>query len=820
MSIIKYEIKPRGDMVNSRFTKKANEALESSKKVCKELGGLYIGTEHLLLGILSTDCVGSKILNEKGVFYNDCLKRIRDALPNEARKHSLEELSPRAKRAIEGASQVSKRFGGRFIGSEHILYSICNEPDSFGARILISLEINLQSIKTEITSFLDTFGTEQKNEKVPNAGSAILTYGKNLNKLALCGGCDPLYKRDGELSRLMQILTRRTKNNPCLIGEPGVGKTAIVEGLAEKIVRGEVPRELADKTVISLDLSSMVAGAKYRGEFEERLKNVLNEVKSNRSIILFIDEIHTIVGAGAAEGAVDAANIIKPSLARGEIQLIGATTISEYRKHIEKDSALERRFQPIIIKEPSESDAIDILLGLREKYEEFHGVKITNEAIKQAVLLSKRYIGDRFLPDKAIDLIDEACSRVKMKHQHKTPKMREYEKKIVDLSRDKENAIAAQNFELASRLRDDEIGYKIAYNKEKAKRERLISKASLKITEHDIGGIVTLWTGIPVVAAENNEALELSQLERKLANDVCGQGKATRAVADAITRARVGLKNPKKPLGSFLFLGPTGVGKTLLAKSIAKNVFGSESNIIRIDMSEYMEKHSVSRLIGAPPGYVGYDEGGQLSSAVRLKPYSVVLFDEIEKAHKDVYNILLGILDEGILTDSQGRTVDFKNTILILTSNIGAKSITEPKRLGFSEAKSDEVEYENVKSKIQGALKAEFNPEFLNRLDEIVIFNQLTKADIGKICKSLLNEVKETALGVGITLDVKQNAIDYLAEKSFDKLYGARPLRRTITNMLENPLSKKIASGEIKRGDTVLVELKGGELVIKSAVAT
>ena len=806
--------------MNSRFTKKANEVLNASKKAAKELGGLYIGTEHLLLGILSTDCVGSKILKEKGIYYDACLKKIKGIDSVATKKHSLEELSPRAKRVIEGASQLAKRFGGRFIGSEHILYSICNEPDSFGARVLISLEINLQGLKTEITSFLDTFNNEQKNEKQPNVGSALLLYGKNLNKLALQGGCDPLFKRDNELTRLMQILTRRTKNNPCLIGEPGVGKTAIIEGLAEKIVRGEVTKELADKTIISLDLSSMVAGAKYRGEFEERLKNVLNEVKSNSSIILFIDEIHTIVGAGAAEGAVDAANIIKPALARGEIQLIGATTITEYRKHIEKDSALERRFQPIIINEPSENDAIDILLGLREKYEEFHGVKITNEAIKQAVLLSKRYIGDRFLPDKAIDLIDEACSRVKMKHQHKSPKLREYERKITDLSREKENAIAAQNFELASKLRDDEIGYKIAYNKERAKRERLISKSSLKITEQDIGAIVTLWTGIPVVTAGKDESLELCQLEKRLAHDVCGQEKATKAVADSITRARVGLKNPKKPLGSFLFLGPTGVGKTLLAKSIAKNVFGSEASIIRLDMTEYMEKHSVSRLIGAPPGYIGHDEGGQLSLAVRLKPYSVVLFDEIEKAHKDVYNILLGILDEGILTDSQGRTVDFKNTILILTSNIGAKSITEPKKLGFGESKSDEVEYESIKSKIQGALKAEFNPEFLNRLDEIIIFNQLNKKDITKICKNLINEVKENAFSVGITLDIKESAIAYLAEKSFDKLYGARPLRRTITNMLENPLSKKIALGEIKKGDTVLIELSNGELVIKAGIAT
>ena len=802
--------------MNNRFTKKANEVLSASKKAAKESGSLYIGTEHLLLGILSTECIGAKILKEKGVTRELCIKNMQGAIHQEKKSDCLEELTPRAKRVLEGASHTAKRFGGEFVGSEHILFSICNETDSYGAKLLISLEINLQSIKSEISSFLDIFSTEEKNEKQPSASSALTQFGRNLNKLAITRGFDPLLKRENELSRLMQILTRRTKNNPCLIGEPGVGKTAIIEGLAEKIVKGDVPKELASKTIISLDLSSMVAGAKYRGEFEERLKNVLNEVKSSSSVILFIDEIHTIVGAGAAEGAVDAANIIKPALARGEIQLIGATTISEYRKHIEKDSALERRFQPILVNEPSENDAIEILMGLREKYEEFHGVKITNEAIKQAVLLSKRYIGDRFLPDKAIDLIDEACSRVKMKHSHKSPKLREYEAKILALSREKENAIASQSFELASKLRDDEISYKIAYNKEKSKRERLLSKASLKITENDIGQIVTLWRGIPVNTASECEGKELCQLEKKLSYDVCGQTNAVKAVSDAILRARVGLKSAHRPLGSFLFLGPTGVGKTLLAKSIAKNVFGSEDNIIRFDMSEYMEKHSVSRLIGAPPGYIGHDEGGQLSSAVRLKPYSVVLFDEIEKAHRDIYNVLLGILDEGILTDAQGRTVDFKNTILILTSNIGAKSITEPKRLGFGEAKSDEMEYESIKSKINDALKLEFNPEFLNRLDEIIIFNQLSKNDIVKICKGLLNEVKSNAKCIGITLDIKESAVLHLAEKSFNKLYGARPLRRIITALLENPLSKKIASGEIKRGDTVLIELLDGEISINA----
>lgn len=800
-------------MIN-RFTKKAQLVLGESKKIANELGHSYIGTEHLLLGILSTDCVGCKILNEKKVYYQDVLSKLGKSSMQEYEKALVDDLTPKCKRVIEGASIVAKRFGGKFIGSEHLLYSICEQGDSYAAKLLISLEINLQIIRGEIGSFLDTFNIDEKQDKGRGLTGVLANYGKNLNQLDKEGRFDPLFAREKEISRLIQILSRRTKNNPCLIGEPGVGKTAIVEGLATKINRGEVPRTLYGKTILTLDLSSMIAGAKYRGEFEERLRSVINEVKSNPSIILFIDELHTIIGAGAAEGAVDAANIIKPALARGEIQLIGATTITEYRKHIEKDSALERRFQPIMIEEPSVEDTIKILQGLKGRYEEFHNVKISNDAINQAVYLSKRYINDRFFPDKAIDLIDEACSRAKMKHLYKSPKLREYEAKIKDLSEKKENAILSQNFELASKIRDDEISYKRLYSKEKEKRDKLLSHADIRICENDIADIVTLWTGVPVSKANKTESKELLGLEEKLSSDVIGQEEAISAVCDCIRRGRVGLKNPMRPLGSFLFLGPTGVGKTELAKSIAKHVFGSSKSFIRLDMSEYMEKHSVSKLIGSPPGYVGFDEGGRLTSLVRLNPYSVVLFDEIEKAHPDIYNILLQILEDGILTDSQGRVVNFKNTIMILTSNIGAKNITEPKNLGFSENKSKELEYENIKLKINNALKTEFNPEFLNRLDEIVIFNQLDIENIKVICKNMLSEVKGLAKGIGIKLEFEPSAIELLANKSYDKIYGARPLRRTIMSLIENPLSKKILDNEINEGSSVLVKSDDDEIVL------
>ncbi len=801
-------------MVN-RFTQKAQAVLTNANKCSRELGSSYIGTEHLLLGILKTDCIGCKLLNDKRIFYNDVLDKIIDFKTDNLSKGHENELSPKCKNVIEGASIVAKRFSSKFIGSEHLLYSICEQNECYASKILISLEISLSLLKNEISAFLDSFTIDEKADKSRIPTGAIAIYGKNLNQAAKEGKIDPLIGREKELVRLIQILSRRSKNNPCLIGEPGVGKTAIIEGLADKINVGDVPKNLADKIIISLDLSSMIAGAKYRGEFEERLKSVINEVKNNDSIILFIDELHTIVGAGAAEGAVDAANIIKPALARGEIQLIGATTISEYRKHIEKDAALERRFQPVIVNEPTEEETIKILMGLKDKYEEFHNVKISPEAIKIAVRLSKRYINDRFLPDKAVDLIDEACARVKMKHNHKSVKLIEYEKKIKALSCEKEKAILSQNFELASKLRDDEISCKLQYNKEKEKRNKVLSKTDAKITENDIAEIVTLWTSIPVSKINDTEGKDLIKLEEKLSSDIIGQDEAIKKICDSIRRGRVGLKSPTRPIGSFLFLGPTGVGKTELAKSIAKNVFGSHRSFIRLDMSEYMEKHSVSKLIGSPPGYIGYDEGGKLTSHVRLKPYSVVLFDEIEKAHSDIYNILLQILEDGALTDSQGRTVDFKNTIIILTSNIGAKSITDPKRLGFVEDSSKELEYKSIQSSINSALKSEFNPEFLNRIDEVIIFNKLDLSSICKICKNMLKEVSSLAKNIGIEVEFDDGAIKHIAKKSYDNTYGARPLRRNIVNLVESPLSKKILENEFSSGNSVKVFYKDDEIVLE-----
>ncbi|MBQ4510067.1 MAG: ATP-dependent Clp protease ATP-binding subunit, partial [Clostridia bacterium] len=624
--------------------------------------------------------------------------------------------------------------------------------ESVASRILSSMGVNLILLKNEIATFLDSAASSQKNDKREIPSCPVLSqYGKNLNLLAMENKIDPLFCRDDEVLRLIQILSRRTKNNPCLIGEPGVGKTSIVEGLAKRIVDKDVPSDLLNKTVVCLDLSSMVAGAKYRGEFEERMKSVLNELKNSENLILFIDEIHTIVGAGSAEGALDASNIIKPSLARGHIQVIGATTTKEYRRYIEKDSALERRFQPVLVNEPSKAEAGKILFGLRERYEIHHGVKISDDAIIGAVNLSVRYINDRFLPDKAIDLIDEASSYVKIKNMEYSTRLKELDLKLKELFEKKEKAILDEDFSLASDIRDEEIKCRLEYNKEKSRVEKKSNESAPVVTYEDIAYTVTKWTNIPVSRMTQGEEDMLRNLESRLKERVIGQDDAIKVIANAIKRGRIGLKNPKRPIGAFLFLGPTGVGKTELCRAISEVVFGSENNIIRLDMSEYMEKHSVSRLIGSPPGYVGYEDGGQLSEAVKSKPYSLVLFDEIEKAHSEVYNILLQIMDEGALTDSQGRKIDFKNTILIMTSNIGAKSIIEPKKLGFGDNRDNENE--KMKAQINDALKREFNPEFLNRLDEIVIFNKLSKDDIKEISKVMLDEVKSLALGVGIMLN-------------------------------------------------------------------
>lgn len=795
-------------MVN-RFTKKAQDALQNAKKCAEKAGHTYIGSEHLLIGILSTDCVGSKILEEKNVTYNEVYAKVIEISGAGSFSNlSGGELTPKSKRIIESSSLCAKKFKSKFIGSEHILFAICEDNESVASKILSSMGINLQVLKNEITTFLDSTVTTTKNDKKEVPFCPILSqFGKNLNTLAMENKLDPLFCRDDEVLRLIQILSRRTKNNPCLIGEPGVGKTSIVEGLARKIVDKDVPSMLLNKIVVSLDLSSMVAGAKYRGEFEERMKGVLNELKSSENLILFIDEIHTIVGAGSAEGALDASNIIKPSLARGQIQVIGATTTKEYRKYIEKDSALERRFQPILVNEPTKEDTKRILFGLRERYENHHGVKISDDAIEGAINLSVRYINDRFLPDKAIDLIDESASFVKIKNLESSSKLKSIDEKLKELFNKKEQAILDEDFSLASDIRDEEIEYKIEYHKEETRIKKNNTDIIPTVTYEDVANTVTKWTSVPISKMTQNEEENLKNLESILRQQVIGQDDAIKTVASAIKRGRIGLKNPKRPIGTFLFLGPTGVGKTKLCHAICESVFGSDNNIIKLDMSEYSEKHSISRLIGSPPGYVGYEDGGRLSDAVRNKPYSLVLFDEIEKAHSDIYNILLQIMDEGVLTDSHGRKIDFKNTIIILTSNIGAKSIIEPKKLGFFDGMSNENE--KMKFQINDELKREFNPEFLNRLDEVVIFNRLSENDIQKICRIMLDEVKSLALGIGINLEIDSSLCEYIGKMGYDKQYGARPLRRLITNTVENELSSKILECEIKRGDYVTAYFDG-----------
>ncbi len=799
----------------SHFTKKAEAVINSSKKCAEATGSAYIGTEHLLLGILDTDCAGCKLLEEKRIYYKELFERLVDVPQLVVERILLpEELSPKYKKIIEASGNIARRFNSSLIGTEHLLYAICDEADCCGARMLISMGVSLSVLKNDISSYLSSFtGNERKDVASINGCPVLSTYGKNLNALARQGKYDPLIGREDEVDRLIQTLSRRTKNNPCLIGEPGVGKTAIVEGLAQKINERDVPENLFNKIIVSLDLSSMIAGAKYRGEFEERMRGVLNEVRNNSSIILFIDEIHTIIGAGAAEGAVDAANIFKPALARSQVQLIGATTVSEYRKHIEKDPALERRFQPIIIEEPSKEKSLNILFGLRERYEDFHKVKITDGAIHEAVSLSIRYLNDRFLPDKAIDLIDEGCSLIKLRGTSKSPKIKELEAEIKLLEKKREALIQNERLDSALNLKQELQDLKLSLKKELERNGNLNHNPTPTLTAENISEIITKWTKIPVSRLKKSENEELLSLEDNLKKIIIGQDSAITSVCASIKRSRMGLKSPKRPIGTFMFLGPTGVGKTELARAISKELFGSSDALIRLDMSEYMEKHSVSRLIGAPPGYIGYDEGGQLTSRVRLKPYSVVLFDEIEKAHNDVYNILLQILDNGTLTDSQGRNIDFKNTIIILTSNIGVKDSMDHKRLGFTQENDSSA---SMKSDITEALKNEFSTEFLNRLDEIVFFNKLTMSDTKKICGLMLNELKDLASASGITLDFDDSLLEYIAKKSFDERYGARPIRRSIMSLVENPLCEKILSGEINNTDTVLVFSEKDEVRFKT----
>ena len=729
-------------------------------------------------------------------------------------------FTPRTKRVVEIGFLEAKRRGQNFIGTEHILLGILREGENVAVRVLLNLGIDPQKLLSDISKLLDddtmgSGGSSKATNPKYSATPILNQFGRDLTEMAREGKVDPVIGRDEEIERVIQILSRRTKNNPCLIGEPGVGKTAIAEGLAQKIVESNIPEILKDKRVVTLDLSSMVAGAKYRGEFEDRLKKALEEIRKAGNVILFIDEMHTIIGAGAAEGAIDASNILKPLLARGEIQVIGATTLNEYRKHVEKDSALERRFQPITVGEPSEEEAVKILKGLRDKYEAHHRVKITDDAIVAAVKLSVRYITDRFLPDKAIDLIDEAASKVRLKSFTAPPDLKDLEDRIARLKKEKEDAIMSQEFEKAAKFRDEEQELKTELNQAKENWTHSNQIKDQAVTEEEIASIVSGWTGIPVRKIAEEDAEKLIKLEGVLHQRVIGQEEAVKAISKAIRRGRVGIKDPKRPIGSFIFLGPTGVGKTELCKTLAEALFGNENALIRVDMSEYMEKHSVSKLIGSPPGYVGYEEGGQLTEKIRRKPYSVLLFDEIEKAHMDVFNILLQILEDGRLTDSQGRVINFKNTVIIMTSNVGARLITEPKKLGFaSDSLQKATTYKDMKNNVMGELKKTFKPEFLNRVDEVIVFHPLDKEHIKQIVELMLNTLNERLKQNNISIEVSDEAKGLLASKGFDEVYGARPLRRAIQNMLEDKLAEDILENKLLPGDKAVVTVEGEELVI------
>ncbi len=822
------QLKGRFSYMASRFTQKAQAVLNLALQSAAELGHTYIGSEHLLLGLLKEGTgVAFHYLSEYGVD----TEKVRDSVIQFSGMGSPSSLSgadmtPRTKNIIEGSLYEAQKAGQDYIGTEHLLLSLLNERDSVAVRILENLDVPVNELRGELVTFLgnaapreSSSGTRLEGGKEKDkSGKGSLTsaptlknFGRDLTALAKAGGIDPIIGRDRETERLIQILSRRTKNNPCLIGEPGVGKTAVVEGLAQRIVSGNIPENLREKSIITLDIASMIAGAKYRGEFEERFKNVMAEVQKNPDLILFIDEIHTIIGAGAAEGAVDAANIIKPALARGEMQVIGATTISEYRKHIEKDAALERRFQSVLVGEPSKEETLAILGGLRDKYEAHHKVKISNDALEAAVNLSVRYITDRFLPDKAIDLIDEAASRLRISAHTSPPDLKSLEERIKALSREKEEAISAQNFEAAAHLRDEEALAKKEYDEKKQAWERGKDKGLLTVESADIADVVTQWTGIPVNRLLEEESEKLLRLEEVLKAHVIGQDDAVEAVARAIRRGRMGLKDPRRPVGSFIFMGPTGIGKTELAKALAEVMFGDASSMIRLDMSEYMEKHSVSKLIGSPPGYVGFEEGGQLTEKIRRKPYSVVLFDEIEKAHPDVFNILLQVLEDGILTDSQGRHVDFRNAILILTSNVGAGELGAGKALGFT-AEDPATDVEAQKARMLSALKGTFRPEFLNRIDDIIVFHPLGEEDIEAIASLMLEEVKGRIAELGIHITFEKSVKTLLAKEGFDPLYGARPLRRAIVRMVEDALSGQMLEGHIKSGDHVVALAKDGKL--------
>ena len=824
-------------MFENRFTESAQNAINLAAESAMELGHNYVGTEHMLLGLIKEgDGVAAKILESNDINEENVTEAIREMLgTGESVKEMPNSFTPRTKYVVQRSAVEARRLGHNYVGTEHLLIALLRETSSIAAKILISLGANPQKLYSDVLNMLSDddgeaigngsqyggygqYGTGDNSEKQSGRSQksdcpTLMKFGRDLTQMAREGKLDPIIGRDKAIERVIQILSRRSKNNPCLIGEPGVGKTAVAEGLAQKIANGEVPEILKDKRVITLEMSSMLAGAKYRGEFEERLKKAMDEIRKSGKIILFIDELHTIIGAGAAEGAIDAANILKPALSRGEIQIVGATTLGEYRKYIEKDAALERRFQPITLDEPTPEETLEILKGIRDKYEAHHRVKISDKALEAAVNLSIRYISDRFLPDKAIDLIDEAASRLKLKNMTAPPDVREIEEKIEAVKAEKEAAITTQEYERAAKLRDDEksLREKLHETKENWSKDNVNSDS--EVTENEIAEIISLWTGIPVKTLEESESERLLRLEEILHSRVVGQDEAVKAVAKAIRRGRVGLKDPKRPIGSFIFLGPTGVGKTELSKALAEAMFGDEDSIIRVDMSEYMEKHSVSKMVGSPPGYVGFDEGGQLTDKVRTKPYSVILFDEIEKAHPDVFNILLQILEDGILTDSQGRRVDFRNTIIIMTSNLGARLITGgvTKQLGFSAMDDDaesERDYAQIKEDVLGELKQAFKPEFLNRVDEIIVFHKLTKSNINEIAVKMLESLGNRLRDNGITAEFTESAVEKISENGFDDNYGARPLRRAIQSDIEDMVAESMLEGKIKPGDAVTIDYK------------
>lgn len=806
------------------FTEKANKSLNAAVKAAEDLGHTYIGSEHILLGLLSdTSTVAGAVLAAHNITYADIEEELKRSIgvgvPTELQP---DDFTPRSKNILETSVAFARQMGQQLVGTEHVLLAIAREGSCSATLLLSRAGVSMQDIVNDVSKALmggtANAGTDNKDGGKENE-SMLSQFGRDLTKLAKDGKIDPVIGRQKEIERVIQILSRRTKNNPCLIGEPGVGKTAIAEGLALKIVSGEVPELLKDKKIYSLDLTGMVAGTKYRGDFEDRIKKVIDEVKNAKDVILFIDEVHTLIGAGSAEGAADAANILKPSLARGELQIIGATTIEEYRKHIEKDAALERRFQPVMVDEPSQEEAIEILKGIKDKYEAHHKVKITDEAIESAVKLSTRYIGDRYLPDKAIDLIDEAASRVRLRSYTAPSDLKELEDKKKSVEAEKLSAVNAQEFERAAALRDEERKLDKEIKDKKENWHDMAGKSHDEVTPADIADIVSSWTGVPVTQLSTEESDRLLHMEDELHRRIVGQDEAVEAVSRAIRRGRVGLKDPKKPIGSFIFLGPTGVGKTELCKALAAAMFGDENAMIRLDMSEYMEKHTVSRLIGSPPGYVGYDEGGQLTEKVRRKPYSVVLFDEIEKAHPDVFNMLLQILDDGVLTDGQGRRVDFKNCIIIMTSNVGAKLISQKqKAFGFAAgAKELEQNEKEIKDAVMGELRNTFRPEFLNRVDDIIVFQRLTKENIKEIASRLLAVLQKRVEDMGIEVTFSDEAVSKIADAGFDDVYGARPLKRAIQSRIEDALSEEMLKGNVKKGGKYICNVKDDKFVFDKA---